>query len=605
MRLEDKVAGAFEEVAEQTFEYKTVLDRDVEVAVQDGRQALASWNFRAVPDNPPAITFAEEVSETKRQALVIPYALVDDYGAVSAVAELRLAQKPDPSGQDAEIVLPDRFDVTGEPEEEAPEILRFNVEDRPPIALEIVLPSLQTRRASGELTEDLTSHPWAGLDVTIELKAEDELGQVGLSEQITYTLPERVFTDALAKAVIEQRKWLAQYPQDGARVARFIEAFTVAPERYFQDMGAYLLLRNAYYKLLHLSTEEELEALYQLLWDIAVRLEEGDLFMAADMVRELQKQLAEALANQKPKDEIDRIMDALRKAIQQYMAALARQGMEDMQRGDIPGMGQQGQSGGNPLEDLLQALEDRLRIGDMDGARNALAELMNQLENMQFGGLSQGGGMGFPMPGMEELGDMIGRQRGLMDETLQESQRSMPSPGQPGGRNGPPRFGFNQPGQGQPQGQDPSQGSGGDPQNTPNTENNGEGGRAPGDLRAQQDALRQELDELLEACAAWAKMCQALSIGRWERWKMRNAIWAAAIYVVLWMSKSRPLIKCAKEHRPWLKLCLTHWAKATGALPKRGKIAIHWAAPKPARGLNMAPLSKFLKSETCNGLAIS
>ena len=239
---EDTVAGAFEEIADQTFEYTTVLDRDVEVAVQDGRQALASWSFRAVPDNPPAITFAQEVSESKRQALVIPYALVDDYGAVSAVAEIRLAQKPVPSDPGSESDAPDRFDVTGEPEDAEPEILRFNVENRPPISLEIILPSLQTRRASGELNEDLTAHPWAGLDVTIELKAEDELGQVGLSEQITYTLPERVFTDALAKAVIEQRKWLAQYPQDGARVARFIEAFTAAPERYFQDMGAYLFV---------------------------------------------------------------------------------------------------------------------------------------------------------------------------------------------------------------------------------------------------------------------------------------------------------------------------------------------------------------------------
>ena len=134
----------------------------------------------------------------------------------------------------------------------------------------------------------------------------------------------------------------------------------------------------------------------------------------------------------------------------------------------------------------------------MDGARNALAELMTQLENMQFGGLSQGGGMGFPMPGMEELGDMIGRQRGLMDETLQESQRSMPSPGQPGGRNGPPMFGFNQPGQGQPQGQDPAQGPGDNPQSSPDRQGDGEGGMSSGDLRAQQDALRQELGELLE-----------------------------------------------------------------------------------------------------------
>ena len=49
--------------------------------------------------------------------------------------------------------------------------------------------------------------------MTVQLFAEDEAGQTGESEQVDFVLPERIFTDPLARAIIEQRKWLALHSE--------------------------------------------------------------------------------------------------------------------------------------------------------------------------------------------------------------------------------------------------------------------------------------------------------------------------------------------------------------------------------------------------------
>ena len=64
---------------------------------------------------------------------------------------------------------------------------------------------------------DLTGHPYAGLVVDARLEARDATGQVGTSAPFTFQLPARVFTDPLARALIEQRQHLATATRRAAR----------------------------------------------------------------------------------------------------------------------------------------------------------------------------------------------------------------------------------------------------------------------------------------------------------------------------------------------------------------------------------------------------
>ena len=91
-----------------------------------------------------------------------------------------------------------------------------------PLVVDLPLPQPAPRSLAQTSYVDLTSHPYAGLMVTCHLEARDAIGQVGVSRDRQLPLPARIFTDPLARALIEQRQNLATAdaagPQDrGAR----------------------------------------------------------------------------------------------------------------------------------------------------------------------------------------------------------------------------------------------------------------------------------------------------------------------------------------------------------------------------------------------------
>ena len=70
--------------------------------------------------------------------------------------------------------------------------------------------------------------------------------------------------------------------------------------------------------------DEQLKDTAQYLWDIALGIEEGDLSLAERRLRDAQQNLADALNRNAPDAEIKKLMDELRKAMQDYMNELAQ-----------------------------------------------------------------------------------------------------------------------------------------------------------------------------------------------------------------------------------------------------------------------------------------
>src|SRR5205807_1362625 len=98
---------------------------------------IAQWRLRAIPDQPPVIAFAAPPTRTERDALKLSYTVGDDYGVVSARAVIR------PIARDTHVSL----------------------------AVELPLPAAAAKTVSDVLYRDLTAHPFAGLDVEINLEA--------------------------------------------------------------------------------------------------------------------------------------------------------------------------------------------------------------------------------------------------------------------------------------------------------------------------------------------------------------------------------------------------------------------------------------------------
>ncbi len=468
---------AFADIGEQAYEYSQVLNQDTEIRVASKGDELGSWSFKVRLDHPPAIAFGDELTETNQHAIKIPFTVVDDYGVVAAKAVIALGDAFADDAPNHDLLPTDEQELI-----DAELALAVSLPDTSgPLVLNLPLPTLRTARSTETAYEDLTAHPWAGLDVTVQLFAEDEAAQTGKSERVDFVLPERIFTDPLARAIIEQRKWLALHPSDIYRVARRLDAVSRLPERYFDDYSVYLSIRAAYWRLKHAKVSADLDGIYELLWAIAIRLEDGDLSEMAQVLRNLQQRLMAALNQGGTQDEIDEIMQALRQAMQNYLAQLFRDDQQLREQGQRPpNMGNMGNVSNQDIQDLLDAIEDRLRAGDMETARQLLAQLMDRLESIEaFNRNGQGGQGGAPQnDALGQLGDMIGRQRGLLDETFRQARPGQQ--GQPG-----------QPGQSGELGEPGGDGSG--------EANQGFGqGRSNEELTDDQQALREELDQLLD-----------------------------------------------------------------------------------------------------------
>jgi uncharacterized protein (TIGR02302 family) len=390
--------------AEPPLEHQLKLKQAANVAVKKGSREISAWRFTVEPDNPPAIAMVGEPKVAESGALHLTYSLEDDYGVVGAFGEFAPV---DAAGGPAK-----------RPLYEAPK-------------LPLSLPQLRTRKGQGETTRDLTAHPWAGAQVKLTLVARDEAGQEGRSAPVELTLPARNFSNPLARAVVEQRTTLALDANARDAVADGLDALTMAPEDHMKS-GDYLMLRSAYHRLVDARSDDELRGVVDYLWTIALGLEDQGASLAAEQLRAAQDALREALERNASDEEIAKLTQDLREAMQKFLQALAEQAQRNPNvANNLPPNANVQELRAQDLERMLDQIENLSKTGAKDAARQLLSQLQNMLENLQAGTPQQGGDQGEQqaMQMLNQLGDMIRRQEDLMNQTFR-AQRGQGQQGQ-------------------------------------------------------------------------------------------------------------------------------------------------------------------------------
>jgi len=450
-----------------------LLSDSGEITVTIDGAELARYPIAMIPDAPPAIELDGRPGATATRALEIAFEASDDYGIVAAWAVMA------PEGHD-----PDS--AKGLP--------------LPIIEHGLPLPiSGDTRLIADSSIRDHTSHPWAGGEVVLRLHAEDGAEQVTATEPITITLPERYFAHPLARALVEQRRELVFDYGEADRVLDVLQAVTRRPHELLEkpNPGAYLTIRTAIRRLATgIATgtvAAEAPDVIELLWHAALGFEDGDLSAALGRLRAAQERLRQALENGSEED-IRRAIEELRAAMNEYLQQLARQAPQDRQRQQTNPNRMLSQQ---DLEDMLDRMQRQAESGLRDEARQMLSELNRMLENLQAAQRLPGQ-TGPGQQAMQDLQEMIQRQRDLSDRTFDELRQSRRE--QQLGRDGqqmPGQRGRQQPGWGEGQGRGNEHGRQG--------QNPGEGmgdddlqGGAPGSggLAREQEALRRELEGL-------------------------------------------------------------------------------------------------------------
>jgi uncharacterized protein (TIGR02302 family) len=386
-RLRIDAAGTdFSKLDDKDFKGTATITGGKHVAVEQDGRVLGAWNIAVVPDHPPSVGFGKPPSHTDRMALRLDYKATDDYGVESANAVIRRLDDP----------------------------------SLPPLTLPLQLPGQHLTDPKGVAYFDLTANLWAGMPVRIELQAKDALGQVGASETMETVLPERQFRNPVAKALIEQRKELSRKGADKNEVADTVSDLSLRPDRYNNDVVAFLGMRTAQARL-HLDRDgSSIAPVQQLLWDTAVRIEEGRSPAAMEDLRNAMKQLQDALARNAPDDEIQRLMNQLQEAMNRYMQQLAQQ-MQNMDPSQLQPADPRNTLSMRDLQRMLDRARDLARTGAKDQARQMLSQLQQMLENLR---------MARPMPGqgsqqqqmMSQMQQMMRQQQQLLDRSFQQSR---------------------------------------------------------------------------------------------------------------------------------------------------------------------------------------
>ena len=269
------------------------------------------WKFTATPDRAPTIALAKDPERQARGSLQMSYKIEDDYGVTEAQAHF--ATRPgDASKSDAL-----KSDAS---QGAAPARPLF---DAPQFAL--VLPNARTRNGVGQTVKDLSEDPYAGADVTLTLTAKDEAGNEGHSEPFNMRLPERLFTKPLARALVEQRRILALDANQSAQVYTALDALMIAPQFFTPETGQYLGLYSVAKQLDAARTDDALREVVASLWALAVTIEDGNITDVDKALRAAQEALKQALERGASDEEIKKLTENLRAALDNFMRQLADQ----------------------------------------------------------------------------------------------------------------------------------------------------------------------------------------------------------------------------------------------------------------------------------------
>lgn len=371
------------------------ITEDARLTVKGLPVGEAKWSFRAIADRAPIIELAKDPEIAGRSALSLSYRMDDDYGVTAAEAQFERVIPFVPNA------LPPR------PLVDAPNF---------PLSL----PQARTKNGAGNTVKDLTEHPWAGATVRMTLIAKDEGGNEGKSEPRQITIPQRAFQKPVARVLIEQRRELAFDANARGRVQHALDALMIAPERFTPEPSIYLGLRTASTRLRIARTDDDLRGVIDYLWEVAVLIEDGLLSDVERDLRAAENALRQALERNASDEEIKKLMDQLRAALDRYLQALAEQQRRDNNPPDMRAPDQNTRVvRPQDLKNMLDQIERMAKNGDRQAAQKLLDQLQSLMENLQKNRRQAGPQQQQDNP-LDQLGRMIQEQQRLRDRTYKE-----------------------------------------------------------------------------------------------------------------------------------------------------------------------------------------
>ena len=355
-------------------------------------RTLGEWPITVLKDKPPAIVLLK-AEPTKGDRLQLIYTAKDDYrikevyGSISPTQEL---------------------------------IKTFGTK-----TVDFNIPMPETPQDEKTFVTDMTSHPWAGSEVVLVLNAKDDIGQTGTSAPQKILLPERQFTNPVAKKIIAERRKLIWYNN---LLTRRVSAQAFADiasdlDGYKWDKIVFLGLGMTYKRLIYDGSTEAADSLVPLLWDLAIRVEDGGLALAQRELSDALAKLAEKLKDKNAtKEEVAALMAEVQRKMREYSQNLAQEMRQRMLEGkQAPQISQELADRimkNIDMDKLMKQMEEMTSGSEAEQMQKLAEHMKNSVDRMDSKRMDKmQQGQKSAMEGLEELQKLIERQQHLIDKT--------------------------------------------------------------------------------------------------------------------------------------------------------------------------------------------
>lgn len=394
-------------------------------------RTLGTWPVEVIPDQPPSAEILL-VAATERAGTKINFDARDDYGIKSLTATVEPAENVPPASWHETITFPVPF----------------------------------IRNATADVqnhTENLAAHAMAGTAVKMTLTAEDDAGNTTTSAPEYFVLPERVFENPTAARLNLERKRLMYFnnPISSRISAQELANIANRPHYFDHDPVVFLGLVIAVKRLGYDGDREAVNSVRDLLWNLALRVEEGGLAQAREELAEALQKLNQALNNPDVSEEqLQALMEDVNKKLRTYLQAMANQmrqlaeqnaGQEQlapelsqkiMERMDMESLLNQMQNMSDEearqhmqemMEKLRQAVENATPedMQRMQQQQQQMAKALNQLQDLihaQQELVDQANNSDGTKEDLQKLGEKQGGNREMLDNIGNSMAKVMPAP---------------------------------------------------------------------------------------------------------------------------------------------------------------------------------
>ena len=340
---------AFAALDPQSWQAERDVTNDGTLTIIRHGRSQGRWELTAIPDAPPLVAWADAPGpgrDQRRLQTRLPWTASDDYGVVSLHAELRLRDRPSAD----------------------------------PLVVSIPVPGGSAKLAHGVAAQDLQANPWAGLPVVAVLVGSDAPGQRATSAPAIFTLPERSFKNALARAVIDIRKRLSVAPEQHAQASADLDALADAPDAFDNNTGVFLTLSTTSSLLDRSGAPDDIAEAQSRLWSLALQLEDDAVARTAQAVQAARDALQQSV-QKGDKTDIEKKAEALRREIERHLQALAEQARRD---GTLMPFDPSTRTlGQQDFDKLTHEMQEAARAGRMDEAQDKLDQLQRMLDQLK------------------------------------------------------------------------------------------------------------------------------------------------------------------------------------------------------------------------------